>query len=106
MISIIQYFNEALIKKDTKIKQHKEFVFDERQWKEGVKYLKELAKEKGLEVRFINHTNYAGDFHIFIYDKTKKKSYIIGLDGNWHTDEEWLSFSKLCKDAKDWILTY
>lgn len=91
---------------ESKIKQKKEFVFDERKWNEGVKYLKDLAKEKGLEVRFINHTNNTGDFHIFIYDKTKKKDYIIGLDGDWHANEEWLSFSKLCKDAEDWINSY
>ena len=99
--------NERLtLNADSKIKQKKEFIFDEHKWKEGVQYLKDLAKEKGLEVRFINHTNNAGDFHIFLYDKSKKKDYIIGLDGYWHTNEEWLSFPKLCKDAEDWINSY
>ena len=103
MKSLITLINERLkLDKDSKIG----FVFDERQWNEGVKYLKDLAKEKGLEVRFINHTNNTGDFHIFLYDKTKKKDYIIGFDGYWHTNEEWLSFPKLCKDVEEWINSY
>lgn len=103
MKSLKELIYERLkLTKDSKIG----FVFDENDYRQGIKYLKSLAKEKGLEVRFINHTNNTGDFHIFIYDKTKKKDYIIGLDGDWHTNEEWLSFPKLCKDAEDWINSY
>ena len=107
MKNINEFIIEKLVlNKQSKNYEEPSYEYDERKWNEGVKYLKDLAKEKGLEVRFINHKNNAGDFHIFIYDKTKKKDYIIGLDGEWHANEEWLSFPTLCKDAEDWIKSY
>lgn len=63
--------------------------------------LKAVAKENGLEVRFRNHTTNAGDFCIFIYDKSVRKSYMVGFDGNWNSKK--LTFNVCLRSAYKWI---
>ena len=45
--------------------------------------LKAVGKDNGLEVRFHDHKTNMGDFCIFIYDKSVRKSYMVGFDGSW-----------------------
>lgn len=63
--------------------------------------LKDIAKENGLEVRFRNHTTNMGDFCIFIYDKSVRKSYMVGFDGNW--DSKVVPFNVCLHSAYNWI---
>jgi hypothetical protein len=63
--------------------------------------LKVVAKENGLEVRFRNHTANMGDFCIFIYDKSVRKSYMVGFDGNWNSKK--LTFNVCLRSAYKWI---
>ena len=63
--------------------------------------LKAVAKENGLEVRFRNHTTNMGDFCIFIYDKSVRKSYMVGFDGNWNSKK--LTFNVCLRSAYSWI---
>ena len=63
--------------------------------------LKAVAKENGLEVRFRNHTTNMGDFCIFIYDKSVRKSYMVGFDGNW--DSKVVPFNVCLRSAYKWI---
>ena len=66
--------------------------------------LKKVAKENGLEVKFRNHTTNMGDFCIFIYDKSVRKSYIVGFDGLWGIVEfSRLSFKSCLEKAYNWI---
>ena len=66
--------------------------------------LKAVAKENGLEVRFHNHNTNAGDFCIFIYDKSVRKSYMVGFDGLWGIVEySKLSFDVCLRSAYKWI---
>jgi hypothetical protein len=63
--------------------------------------LKAVAKENGLEIRFRNHTTNMGDFCIFIYDKSVRKSYMVGFDGNWNSKK--LTFNVCLRSAYNWI---
>ena len=63
--------------------------------------LKKVAKENGLEIRFRNHTTNMGDFCIFIYDKSVRKSYMVGFDGNWYS--EIVPFNVCLRSAYKWI---
>jgi len=66
--------------------------------------LKKVAKENGLEVKFRNHRTKMGDFCIFIYDKSVRKSYIVGYDGLWGIVEfSKLSFKSCLEKAYNWI---
>ena len=66
--------------------------------------LKAIAKENGLEVRFRDHKTNMGDFCIFIYDKSVRKSYIVGFDGLWEIIEgSMLSFESCLNSAYYWI---
>jgi len=66
--------------------------------------LKTVAKENGLEVRFHDHKTNAGDFCIFIYDKSVRKSYMVGFDGLWGIVEfSKLSFKSCLNCAYKWI---
>ncbi len=66
--------------------------------------LKKVAKENGLEVKFRNHRTTMGDFCIFIYDKSVRKSYIVGYDGLWGIVEfSKLSFKSCLEKAYNWI---
>ena len=66
--------------------------------------LKKVAKENGLEVKFRNHKTNMGDFCIFIYDKSVRKSYIVGFDGLWGIVEfSRLSFKSCLEKAYNWI---
>lgn len=66
-----------------------------------IKKLKETAKKNGLEVRFHDHKTNMGDFCIFIYDKSVRKSYIVGYDGNWNS--EVVPFNVCLRSAYHWI---
>ena len=63
--------------------------------------LKAVAKKNGLEVRFHNHNTNAGDFCIFIYDKSVRKSYMVGFDGSWGSKT--LPFDVCLRSAYNWI---
>lgn len=63
--------------------------------------LKAKAKANGLEVRFRNHKTNMGDFCIFIYDKSIRKSYMVGYDGYWNSG--YIPFEVCLKDAYNWI---
>ena len=66
--------------------------------------LKKVAKENGLDVKFRNHTTNMGDFCIFIYAKSVRKSYIVGFDGLWGIVEfSRLSFKSCLEKAYNWI---
>ena len=62
--------------------------------------LRQVAKQNGLQIRFRDVPNEQGDFCIFIYDKSFRKSYLVGFDGdnNGH-----VSFEKCLKSAYNWI---
>ena len=66
-----------------------------------IKKLKAIAKKNGLEVRFHNHNTNAGDFCIFIYDKSVRKSYMVGFDGYWGSKT--LPFDVCLRSAYNWI---
>ena len=69
-----------------------------------IKELKAVAKANGLEVRFRDHETGQGDFCIFIYDKSIRKSYIVGFDGLWNiVPFSMLSFDICLKQAYKWI---
>lgn len=63
--------------------------------------LKAIAKTNGLEVRFHNYKTNMGAFCIFIYDKSIRKTYMVGFDGCW--DFKSASFNRCLKDAYNWI---
>jgi hypothetical protein len=63
--------------------------------------LKAKAKSNGLEVRFRDHKTNMGDFCIFIYDKSIRKSYMVGYDGNWKSDTT--DFDFCLRQAYRWI---
>ena len=63
--------------------------------------LKAVAKDNGLEVRFHDHKTNMGDFCIFIYDKSVRKSYMVGFDGNWGSKT--LPFNVCLRSAYKWI---
>jgi hypothetical protein len=66
--------------------------------------LKKVAKENGLEVRFHDHRTNMGDFCIFIYDKSVRKSHIVGYDGLWEiVEHSRLSFKSCLEKAYNWI---
>jgi hypothetical protein len=66
--------------------------------------LKAVAKVNGLEVRFSNHKTNMGDFCIFIYDKSVRKSYMVGYDGDWNSDSTKIgNFDNCLKCAYRWI---
>ena len=65
-----------------------------------IKELKKVAKSNGLEVTFHNHRTSAGDFCIFIYDKSIRNGYLVGYDGNWDGNA---SFNQCVTSAYHWI---
>ena len=65
--------------------------------------LKAVAKENGLEVRFHDHKTNMGDFCIFIYDKSVRKSYMVGFDGDWNSKNKKLTFNVCLRSAYNWI---
>lgn len=69
--------------------------------KEEISKLKEVAKSNGLEVRFHDHKTNMGDFCIFIYDKSVRKSYMVGFDGDWKSDTT--DFGFCLRQAYNWI---
>ena len=62
--------------------------------------LRQVAKQNGLQIRFRDVPNEQGDFCIYIYDKSFRKYYLVGFDGdnNGH-----ISFEKCLKSAYNWI---
>ena len=69
-----------------------------------IRVLKEYAKSKGLSIRFRDHETAQGDFCIFIYDKSFRKNFIVGYDGDWSAyPESVLSFSRFLSMAYSWI---
>ena len=63
--------------------------------------LKLLAIQYGCKIRFQNHRTNAGDFCIFIYDKSFRNSYAVGFDGNY--DSKCCDFEKCVAQAKHWL---
>lgn len=72
--------------------------------KSEIEKLKKVAKENGLDVRFRDHKTNQGDFCIFIYDKSFRKTYAVGFDGLWGIVEySRLSFKSCLENAYNWI---
>ena len=63
--------------------------------------LKAVAKDNGLEVRFHDHKTNMGDFCIFIYDKSVRKSYMVCFDGSWVSNTS--PFDVCLRLAYNWI---
>ena len=63
--------------------------------------LRDVAKANGLGIRFRDHKTNMGDFCIFIYDKSVRKSYMVGFDGSWTNKS--LSFESCLRMAYKWI---
>ena len=107
MKNINDYFNEALISKDTKIDTDiSDIIIDEKNPKRTINYLKDLCKDKGLTIRFRDKKNDAGDFTIFIYDKSVQSSYLVGYDGYWNPKYSDLTFKKCAQLALKYINNY
>ena len=66
-----------------------------------IEKLRNVAKSNGLGIRFRGHKTNMGDFCIFIYDKSVRKSYMVGYDGNW--DSKTLPFDVCLRSAYHWI---
>lgn len=63
--------------------------------------LKQLAIQHGCKIRFQNHRTNAGDFCIFIYDKSFRNSYAVGFDGSY--DSKCCDFEACVNSAKQWL---
>lgn len=105
MKNINDYFNEALISKDTKIDTDYNII-DNKNPSQTINYLKDLCKDKGLTIRFRDKANDAGDFTIFIYDKSVKPGYLVGYDGYWDPKYSDLTFKKCAQLALKYINNY
>lgn len=69
-----------------------------------IQRLKQHAKKHGLEIRFRDHTTPQGDFCIFIYDKSFRRSYAVGFDGCWGVGKSNpCSFETCVQSAYNWI---
>ena len=71
------------------MKSIKEFITESQKpsdYKEKVKKVIELGKEKGLKIVFRDRPMNTGDFCFFIYDKKKQDRYLVGYDGDWNSD--------------------
>ena len=76
-------------------------------YKEKVKEVIDLGKEKGLKIVFRDRTMNSGDFCFFIYDKKKQDRYLVGYDGDWDTnDNDATSFNSCLNATKKYIETY
>lgn len=91
------------INKDTQISK----IDYKKDWKDLVKETQDLAKEKGLEVKFRNRKMNTGDFCFFIYDKRKQQRYLVGYDGDWDVkDDDTLSFKSCYEKTLKYIKEY
>lgn len=96
--NIVKSIDDELLPEPT------EFSYENRF--EIKQYMLNLIKliESPLTIKFRDkETNY-GDFTIFIYDKSKKSSYLIGYDGYW--DKYQPTFETCAKEAIDFIKKY
>ena len=50
--------------------------------------LRRYLKRNGMELRFRNTKTMAGDFCIFLYDKSMQSRYLVGYDGSWDKDNK------------------
>ena len=73
----------------------------EKSIEQQINELKKVAKENGLEVRFRSTANEQGDFCIYMYDKSYRKSYATGFDGDWNSKV--INFDNCLKSAYAWI---
>ena len=63
------------------------------------------AKANGLDVRLCIHEGgNTGDFTIFIYDKSVKKSYMVGYDGYFRDIQ--FTFDHCCRLSEKWMKNY
>ncbi len=107
MKNINDYFNEALISKDTKINTDiSDNIIDEKNPKQTINHLKDLCKDKGLTIKFRDKESNAGDFTIFIYDKSVKPGYLVGYDGYWDPKYSNYTFKKCAQLALEYINNY
>lgn len=72
--------------------------------KQEIANLKALAVKYGCQIRFRNSPTYAGDFCIYIYDKSFRKSYAVGYDGYYDSQYPTLSFKNCVEQAKNWLI--
>lgn len=69
------------------MKDIKDFILESQKpsdYKNKVKEVINLGKEKGLKVVFRDRPMNTGDFCFFIYDKKKQDRYLVGYDGDWN----------------------
>ena len=68
--------------------------------------LENLAKANGLSVKVKTSRLAGGDgaFCIFIYDKSKKASYMVGFDGCFDSEEN--NFKSCIAESVEWIKNY
>jgi len=79
----------------------KEYVRDEVENAIGI------ASKNGLKLVFRDRKTPQGDFCFFLYDKSKKKSYIVGYDGYWSSsDDDPTSFSNCLSSVLEYIENY
>ena len=71
----------------------------------GLEELKRKAAEKGLTVRVRTYETMAGDFCIFIYDKSVKDSYMVGFDGCFVSQFS-ITFEDCLKASEKWVKNY
>ena len=64
--------------------------------------LKKFATKNGLVIKFRNFPTMAGDFCIFIYDLSYRKSYTVGFDGV-NSQKYGCTFNQCVKQSYNWI---
>lgn len=70
--------------------------------KEVINELNNYAAEKELKVVLRNYSTSAGDFCMFVYDKSKYASpYLVGYDGDWDSHDR--SFQYCYEQVKKFI---
>ena len=106
MKSLVSLINERLkLNKDSKIG----FVFDENDYRQGIKYLKSLTNKKGLYLEFNKYENIHGNFHFLLYKKSNKEDCIECFHGDWSTMYNVNPnkiFVVVCKEVEEWINSY
>ena len=108
MKTINEFLDEKLtLNNQSKLQVFKSKIDDFDNITNVINYLKETAKNKGLEVKFRDSKTNAGDFTIFIYDKSINKNYLIGFDGYWNVKpDDDISFNNCAKMAEKYINDY
>jgi len=108
MKTIDEYLDEKLVlNNQSKLQVFKSKIDETKNPSDIINYLKDMGSIKGLEIKFRNKTTNSGDFTIFIYDKSIKKNYLVGFDGDWSAKpDDDISFIQCAKMAEKYINDY